>query len=149
MHIFKNSSGGINHHFWKEYLFSLILICFGIIWCFCYRKCLVSIMFKCSCVNLYWRFSVFQCIFFVSFLCDSILLKKKKVQTEYENRVVVFQSAWNDNYSFKVMVYLPRKKLTKVSLYWYTGVIILPEKMQQRGVEFMKKRIKHAALLMT
>lgn len=47
------------------------------------------------------------------------------------------------------MVYLPRKKLTKVSLYWYTGLITLPEKMQQRGVEFMKKRIKHAALFMT
>ena len=47
------------------------------------------------------------------------------------------------------MVYLPQKKLTKVSLYWYTEVITIPDKMQQRGVEFMKKQIKHAALFMT
>ena len=47
------------------------------------------------------------------------------------------------------MVYLPRKKLTKVSLYWHAGVISLPEMIEQRGIEFMKKRIKHAALFMT
>ena len=47
------------------------------------------------------------------------------------------------------MEYLPRNNLTKVNLYWHTEVITLPEMMQQRGVEIMKERIKHAALFMT